>query len=212
MGAGQEEAGRPGGRAVITVRDALHEDIPGICATMPLAFGLLGGAAWQDPAYIAGGLESCAAGLSAKQKIKVALAGMEVVGSSYSGLALAPDGQTAHREIGVVHGVAVRPENRRHGAASALLAACEKYLIEEGARVMIAEARPGAVPFFSARGYEAVAGMALIAPTPTGTYVLPRSTLSTALMWKKCFFADTVKPQASDRGTVLAGLGGGAAV
>jgi ribosomal protein S18 acetylase RimI-like enzyme len=196
--------------STLRVRDALHEDIPGICATMPEAFGLVGGFEWQDPDYIAEGLASCAA-LSGRQKIKVALlgSGSQVVGSSFSGRALAPDGQTAHPEIGVIHGIAVRPESRRTGAASALLTECEAYLVEEGARVMVAEVRPGAVAFFGARGYEAATGPALAVPSSAGTYVHRQSVHSTVLMWKACRSEATVIPEVTEQGTVLAGVSGG---
>ncbi|MGW0672584.1 N-acetyltransferase family protein [Streptomyces sp. NPDC002746] len=182
------------------VRDALDADIPGICAVMPEAFGFMGGAAWMDPGYVAQGLESCAAGLSGRQKIKVALEGSEVVGCSYSGLALAADGQTAHTQLGVVHGIAVRPDRRRHGAASALLTACEDYLGGEGERIMIAEVRPGSIGFFAARGYATAPGPALLIPTSTGRYVHQQTTPTTTLMWKSRSAA--VRPD----GTALVGL------
>lgn len=189
----------------LAVRDALHEDIPGICATMPDAYGLMGGAAWRDPGYVAAGLASCAKGLSGREKLKVALLGSTVVGSSFSRLALAPDGATAHTEIGIIHGIAVRPENRRQGAATALLAECEEYLRREGARVVIAEVRPGAVAFFSAHGYETAPGPALLIPATAGNYVHPQSVPSTTLMWKNQS-AGTVVPQSTARGTVLTGV------
>lgn len=204
----QENEPRRAPSGSLTVRDALHEDIPGICATMPDAYGLMGGAAWQDPAYVAAGLASCAKGLSGREKLKVALLGPAVVGSSFSRLALAPDGATAHTEIGIVHGIAVRPENRRHGAATALLAECEEYLHREGARVMIAEVRPHAVAFFSAHGYETAPGPALLIPSAAGTYVHPQSTPSTTLMWKSCRADDAVVPEATAHGTALVGVSG----
>ncbi|MFK0143281.1 GNAT family N-acetyltransferase [Streptomyces murinus] len=101
---------------------------------MPDAFGLLGGAPWADPGYVAQGLEPCAAGLSGRQRIKAAVEDSNVVGGSYSGLALADDGQTAHTQLGVIHGIAVRPDRRRRGAATALRTTCEDYLAEEGSR------------------------------------------------------------------------------
>ncbi|MER0476805.1 GNAT family N-acetyltransferase [Streptomyces sp. Edi2] len=195
---------RPAAGGSFLVRDALHEDIPGICAVMPEAFGLMGGAPWTDPAYVAEGLEVCAAGLSGRQKVKVALEGSGVVGCSFSGLALAGDGQTAHTQLGIIHGIAVRPDRRRHGAASALLTTCEDYLGDEGARVMIAEVRPRAVGFFAARGYATASGPALLIPAPAGTYVHQQSTPTTALMWKSRSAA--VAPQPSGHGTTLVGL------
>jgi ribosomal protein S18 acetylase RimI-like enzyme len=179
-------------------------DIPAICEVMPEAFGLLGGAPWQDPAYIAEGLEACAANLSARQKLKVAAEASRVVGCSFSGLALAPDGQTAHTQIGVIQGIAVRPDRRRRGAASALLAACEDYLGEEGARVTIAEVRPRAAAFFAARGYQTAPGPALLIPSLVGTYVHRQSTLATVLMWKSR--SATMTPSSVDQGTTLTGL------
>ncbi|MET9779349.1 GNAT family N-acetyltransferase, partial [Streptomyces sp. NPDC006367] len=146
----QNKPRRPAGGSFL-VRDALDVDIPGLCAVMPEAFGFMGGAPWAGPGYIAQGLESCAAGLSGRQRIKVALEDSLVAGGSYSGLALADDGQTAHTQLGVIHGIAVRPDRRRRGAASALLTACEDYLGDEGARVMLAEVRPRSVGFFAAR-------------------------------------------------------------
>nr|WP_228873940.1 GNAT family N-acetyltransferase [Streptomyces halstedii] len=106
------------------------------------------------------------------------------VGGSYSGLALAGDGQTAHTQLGVIHGIAVRPDRRCRGAATALLTACEDYLAEEGARVMLAEVRPRSVEFFAARGYETVPGPALVIPTTAGTYVHGQTTPTTTLMWR----------------------------
>ncbi|MEY9842890.1 GNAT family N-acetyltransferase [Streptacidiphilus sp. EB103A] len=203
--------GRSGPRGVgggLLVRDALQEDIPGVCATMPEAFGLMGGAPWTDPAYVAEGLAVCAAGLSGRQRVKVALLDATVVGCSYSGLALGPDGQTAHREIGLIHGVAVRPDSRRPGAASALLTACEEYLGREGARVMLLEARPGAVDFFRARGYQAAAGPAVIVRSSAGMFLYPQSVPSTTLMRKNCQAQDEVVPVATRQGTVLEGVGG----
>lgn len=202
----QENKPRRAPSGSLTVRDALHEDIPGICATMPDAYGFMGGAVWRDPAYVAAGLASCAKGLSGREKLKVALLGSTVVGSSFSRLALAPDGATAHTQIGIIHGIAVRPENRRHGAATALLAECEEYLHREGARVMIAEVRPHAVAFFSAHGYEPAAGPALVIPSSAGTYVHPQSAYSTTLMWKSCRAEDAVVAQATAQGTELAGV------
>lgn len=193
----------------IVVRDALHEDIPGICATMPAAYGLIGGAVWQDPEYVAAGLASCAKGLSARERIKVALMDSTVVGSSFSRLALSPDGATAYTEIGVIHGIAVQPDSRRQGAATALLAACEEYLSQEGARVMIAEVRPRARAFFSAHGYEPATGPALVIPSSAGTYVHPQSAYSTTLMWKSCRAEDAVVAEATAQGTALAGVLGG---
>lgn len=190
----------------IVVRDALHEDIPGICATMPAAYGLMGGAVWQDPDYVAAGLASCAQGLSGREKIKVALMSETVVGSSFSRLALAPDGATAHTEIGVIHGIAVRPDSRRHGAATALLTACEDDLSQEGARVMIAEVRPRAIAFFSAHGYEPAAGPALAIPSSAGTYVHPQTVYSTTMMWKSCRAEDALVAEATAQGTALTGV------
>ncbi|MYS33399.1 ribosomal protein S18 acetylase RimI-like enzyme [Streptomyces sp. KhCrAH-43] len=189
----------------LTVRDALQEDIPGICATMPDAYGLMGGAPWRDPDYVAAGLASCAKGLSGREKIKVARLGETVVGSSFSRLALAPDGATAHTEIGIIHGIAVRPENRRQGAATALLAECEEYLRREGARVMITEARPGAVAFFSAHGFQAEPGPAFLIPSAAGMYVHPQSIPSTTLMWKNQS-ARPVVAESAARGTALTGV------
>lgn len=207
MGRQKKNKPRPP-RPAFRIRDALHEDIPGICEAMPHAFGLVGGGVWRDPAYVAGGLASCAAGLSGRQKVKVVRAGSEVVGCSFSGLALAPGGRTAYSEIGIIHGIAVRPESRRRGAASALLGACEAYLVREGARVMIAEVRPGAVEFFAARGYEAATGPALIVPCSTGTYVHHQTVVATVLMWRSCRSGDGVVPEVTTQGTLLTGGGG----
>ncbi|MEU4077722.1 GNAT family N-acetyltransferase [Streptomyces venezuelae] len=195
----QNKPRRPAGGTFL-VRDALDADIPGLCAVMPEAFGLMGGAAWADPDYVAQGLESCAAGLSGRQRIKVAVEGSRVAGGSYSGLALAEDGQTAHTQLGVIHGIAVRSDRRRRGAASALLTACEDYLAEEGARVMLAEVRPRSVGFFAARGYETVPGPALVIPTTAGTYAHRQSTPTTALMWKSVSAAVRLE------GTAMVGL------
>ncbi|MFE7485163.1 GNAT family N-acetyltransferase [Streptomyces sp. NPDC057552] len=184
MGRQKQNKPRRPARGAFLVRDALDADIPGLCAVMPDAFGLMGGAPWADPGYVAQGLESCAAGLSGRQRIKVAVEGSLVAGGSYSGLALAEDGQTAHTQLGVVHGIAVRPDHRLRGAASALLTACEDYLAEEGARVMLAEVRPRSVGFFAARGYATAPGPALVVPTTVGTYVLRQTTPTTTLMWK----------------------------
>ncbi|MEU7031878.1 GNAT family N-acetyltransferase [Streptomyces sp. NPDC046275] len=189
----------------LTVRDALQEDIPGVCATMPDAYGLMGGAPRRDPDYVAAGLASCAKDLSGREKLKVARLGETVVGSSYSRLALAPDGTTAHTEIGIIHGIAVRPENRRQGAATALLAECEEYLRREGARVMIAEVRPDAVAFFSAHGYQTTPGPAFLIASAAGTYVHPQSVPSTTLMWKNQS-ARPVVAEATARGTALTGV------
>lgn len=190
------------GKGTVLVRDALQEDIPGICAVMPEAFGIYG-AAWTDPAYVAEGLESCAAGLSGRQKVKVARE-EEVVGCSFSGLALADDGQAAYTDLGVIHGIAVHPEWRRRGVAAALLAECEEYLRYEGVRVMLAEARPQAVGFFAACGYVAATGPALLIPTRVGHYVHQQTTASTALMWKS--HSAPVTPEPADHGTTLTGL------
>ena len=191
------------GKETILVRDAVQEDIPGICAVMPEAFGIYG-AAWADPAYVAEGLESCAAGLSGRQKVKVAREKELVVGCSFSGLALADDGQTAYTDLGVIHAIAVHPDRRRRGVAAALLATCEEYLRHDGARVMIAEVRPQAVAFFADRGYAAVAGPALLIPTRAGHYVHQQTTVTTALMWKS--HSIPVTPQPADHGTTLTGL------
>ncbi|MFJ5819364.1 GNAT family N-acetyltransferase [Streptomyces sp. NPDC093108] len=118
-----------------------------------------------------------------------------------------PDGATAHTEFGLIHGIAVRPESRRQGVATALLTACEEYLDREGARVMIAEVRPDAVAFFSAHGYAAAAGPALHVPTSAGTYIHPQCTYSTTLMWKSSPGA-AVTPERSEQGTLLAGVEG----
>lgn len=123
-----------------------------------------------------------------------------VVGGSYSGLALAEDGQTAHTQLGVIHGIAVRPDRRRRGAATALLTTCEDYLAEEGARVMLAEVRPRSVGFFAARGYETVPGPVLVIPSTAGTYVHQQTTATTTLMWK------SVAGAVSLDGTALVGL------
>ncbi|MET8816136.1 GNAT family N-acetyltransferase [Streptomyces sp. NPDC004549] len=207
MGRQKKNKPRRPASGTVTVRDALQEDIPGICATMPYAYGLMGGAPWQDPDYVAAGLASCAKGLSGREKLKVALLGSTVVGSSFSRLALAPDMATAHTEIGLIHGIAVRPESRRQGAATALLTACEEDLGRAGARVMIAEVRPDAVAFFSAHGYAAAAGPALHVPTSAGTYIHPQSTYSTTLMWKSSSGAE-VTSERSEQGTLLAGVEG----
>ncbi|MFI1189395.1 GNAT family N-acetyltransferase [Streptomyces californicus] len=206
MGRQKKNKPRRASLGPLTVRDALQEDIPGICATMPDAYGLMGGAPWRDPDYVAAGLASCAKGLSGREKIKVARLGEAVVGSSFSRLALAPDRATAHTEIGIIHGIAVRPENRRQGAAAALLAECEEYLCREGARVMIAEVRPDAVAFFSAHGYQTAPGPAFLIPSAAGTYVHPQSVPSTTLMWKSCRAEDAVVAQATAQGTALAGV------
>ncbi|MFJ2217960.1 GNAT family N-acetyltransferase [Streptomyces sp. NPDC101062] len=200
----QDKPHRPATGTAFHVRDALHEDIPGICAVMPEAFGFMGGTPWADPGYVAQGLESCAAGLSGRQKIKVALQGPSVVGCSYSGLVLADDRQTAHTQLGVIHGIAVRPDRRRHGAASALLTACEDYLGAEGASVMLAEVRPRSVGFFAARGYATAPGPALLIPTTVGTYVHQQTTPTTTLMWKSGSAAVTL--QSSGHSTILGGL------
>ncbi|MEU5196100.1 GNAT family N-acetyltransferase [Streptomyces scabiei] len=198
------ELGRPA-LGTVVVRDALHEDIPGICATMPDAYGLRGGPVWQDPDYVAAGLASCAKGLSGREKIKVALMNEAVVGASFSRLALGPDGATAHTEIGVVHGIAVRAESRRQGVATALLMACEEYLSQERARVLVAEVRPRAVAFFSTYGYVPASGQALVIPSSAGTYVHPQTVYSTTLMWKSCRAEGAVVAEATARGTALAG-------
>ncbi|MFE9620495.1 GNAT family N-acetyltransferase [Streptomyces sp. NPDC006384] len=195
----QNKPRRPAGGSFL-VRDALDVDIPGLCAVMPEAFGFMGGAPWAGPGYIAQGLESCAAGLSGRQRIKVALEDSLVAGGSYSGLALADDGQTAHTQLGVIHGIAVRPDRRRRGAASALLTACEDYLGDEGARVMLAEVRPRSVGFFAARGYGTAPGPALRIPTAAGTYVHRQTTPTTTLMWKSRSAAVRLD------GTVMVGL------
>jgi ribosomal protein S18 acetylase RimI-like enzyme len=197
----QQQHQRAGRGAPYPVRDALQKDIPGICATLPAAFGLFGGP-WADPDYIADGLAACAANLSSRQRVKVALASSKVVGSSYSGLALAPDGVTAYTEVGVIHGIAVRPESRGRGAATALLAACEDDLRTEGARVIVAEVRPGAVGFFSACGYQSADGPALVIPTAVGTCVYPQSIFSTVLMWRTVR-GDVLVPQPTGKGTTL---------
>lgn len=204
---GRQKKNKPRGVAPrpLTVRDALQEDIPGICATMPDAYGFVGGAPWRDPGYVAAGLANCAMGLSGRERIKVARRGETIVGSSFSRLALAPDNATAHTEIGIIHGIAVRPENRRQGAAAALLAACEEYLRDEGACVMIAEARPGAVAFFSAHGYQAAPGPALLIPSAAGLYVHPQSVSTTTLMWKNQS-ARPVVAEPTARGTALTGV------
>jgi GNAT superfamily N-acetyltransferase len=174
---------------------------------MPAAYGLMGGTTWRDPDFVAAGLASCAKGLSGREKIKVALLGSTVVGTSFSRLALASDGATAHTEIGIIHGIAVRPESRRQGAATALLAECEEYLHREGARVLIAEARPDAVAFFSAHGYEPAAGPALVIPSSAGTYVHLQTAYSTTLMWKSCRAdAPVVAEEATAQGTALHGV------
>ncbi|MFF9786260.1 GNAT family N-acetyltransferase [Streptomyces nigrescens] len=118
---------------------------------------------------------------------------------------MAPDGATAHTEIGIIHGIAVRPENRRKGAATALLAECEEYLRREGARIMIAEVRPDAVAFFSVHGYETAPGLAFLIPSAAGTYVHPQSVPSTTLMWKNQSARPVTAEQAA-RGTALTGV------
>lgn len=169
-----------------TVRDAVNDDIHRISAIMPDAFGLLGGRPWLDRAYVAEGIASCAANLSAKQRLKVALDGGLVVGCSFHGLAInATDAGRAHTEIGVIHGIAVDRSRRRCGVGTALLDASERELRAEGARLMVAEVRPKAERFFANHRYAGSAHTpALVVASSSGPYTMVRSTMVTVLMWR----------------------------
>jgi len=103
-----------------------------------------------------------------------------------------------------------KPDNRCRGASAARLTACEEYLGREGARVILVillEARPRAVDFFRARGYQVAAGPAVIVRSSVGMFTYPQSIHSTTMMWKNCQ-ADEVVPVPTQQGTVLEGVGG----
>jgi ribosomal protein S18 acetylase RimI-like enzyme len=169
-----------------TVRDARHADIAHFTRIMPAAGGLLSGAMWVDPAYVAAGIDNCAADLSAKQKLKVVSLGDEVVGCSFTGLGLLEEPPfTVFETVGAIHAIAVAPEHRRRGAGSALLAACEEDLHGNGATVLVVEVRPGAVALFAACGYRATgAAYNLAVIDPAGTYRMEPATPATTVMWK----------------------------
>jgi GNAT superfamily N-acetyltransferase len=172
-----------GASRAIKIRKAGKKDIPAICEIMPAAFGLVGGSAWADPAYVATGLASCAAKLSSRERMMIATVDGTVAGCSFARRAFSADGETVWREIGVRGGVAVAPQFRRLGVGAALVQADEDYLRDLGARVMLVEVRQQAQQFFLNCGY--VLAVPPIAVVAAGLdYVLDRTALSTMLMWR----------------------------
>jgi ribosomal protein S18 acetylase RimI-like enzyme len=198
---GRQKPGKP--RRTTEIRDAARPDAAAISQIMPEAFGLLGGRPWTDPAYVLAGLESIAAELSARTRMKVVCVDGKVVGCAYTALALHPDNVTAHPEVGVVHGIAVRPDYRGRGLGSLLLANSEAQLVDDGARVIVSEIRPAAVPLFKGAGYtRAVVGSDLVVPSSTGPYTLRCTGNMTLLVWKPAPLAALPQITARDEGGV----------
>lgn len=186
--------------SAIKIRKAGKKDIPAICEIMPAAFGLVGGNAWTDPAYVAEGLASCAAKQSGRERITVATVDGTVAGCSFARRAISADGKTAWREIGTRCGVAVAPAFRRTGVGAALVKADEDYLHDLGARVMLVEVRPQAREFFLGCGY-ILATPPLSVVTAESVYTHNISVWSTMLMWRP--LQDEVTVDAGPSGTRL---------